>query len=233
MKKLLLLLFLLCLTGNLLAADDVFIDEEFTSLEQWEPLYFPKIENHSSYAITPFDGTSSLMAQSNCSASAMVLKGWFNIYEHPRLRWRLYVSNIYRKGDSSTKDGDDYPIRLYVMFQFDPEKASFFDKVSYEFAKSLKGKYPPHSSLNYIWANKENAEEIIVSPYSDRAMMIPVARGAKQVGEWVEYSTNMVEDYEKAFGGAPPAMAAIAIMSDSDNTGESAKAYIDYIRISQ
>ena len=45
----------------------------------------------------------------------------------------------------------------------------------------------------------------------------------------MEESVNVLEDYRKAFGKDPPAMAGLAVMSDTDNTGESAEAYLDFI----
>jgi hypothetical protein len=47
----------------------------------------------------------------------------------------------------------------------------------------------------------------------------------------VEEEANILEDYTKAFGAAPPAIASIAIMNDSDNTGESSVSYVDYIEV--
>jgi len=215
----------------LLLAGEVFLDEEFTSLNRWEPWAFSNIKRYSQYTLTSLDGVSCLKAVSNNSASALRLKEWFNVYDFPKLAWRFRVSNIYRKGDSSSKDGDDYPVRLYVMFRYDPENATLGERIQYELARAVNGEYPPHSSLNYIWASKDNAADIITSPFTSRAMMLPVARGRKQVGIWVEHRTNLVKDYQAAFGRNPPAMATIAVMSDADNTGESATAYIDSIRI--
>ena len=42
---------------------------------------------------------------------------------------------------------------------------------------------------------------------------------------------NIVEDYQKAFGKIPPPKANLVTMSDSDNTGESATSYINFIEI--
>ncbi len=138
---------------------------------------------------------------------------------------------MYQKGDSSKKEGDDAPIRLYVMFEYDPEKSSFFKAIKYEVIRILYGEYPPHSSLNYFWASKQQSIPFIENPYSDLIMMVPVASGQGEVGEWLEHTVNVVEDYRAAFGEDPPPIAGIAVMSDSDNTGESAKAYIDFIKI--
>lgn len=40
---------------------------------------------------------------------------------------------------------------------------------------------------------------------------------------------KFIDDYRAAFGRAPPAEASVAIMSDADNTGQSATAYVDDI----
>ena len=77
------------------------------------------------------------------------------MYEYPLLRWRWRADSVYRKGDARKKAGDDYPLRLYVLFPYDPGEASFGEKLVFEAARLLHGQYPPHSALNYIWANRE------------------------------------------------------------------------------
>jgi hypothetical protein len=52
-----------------------------------------------------------------------------------------------------------------------------------------------------------------------------VDSGSEQTGRWVSHRRNIIEDYQSAFGHAPPAIIGIGIMSDSDNTGESATAW--------
>jgi len=61
--------------------------------------------------------------------------------------------------------------------------------------------------------------------------MVVLERGKEKVGQWVEESVNVLEDYRKAFGKEPPATAGIAVMSDSDNTKTSAEAYLDFIEV--
>jgi hypothetical protein len=55
--------------------------------------------------------------------------------------------------------------------------------------------------------------------------MIVVRSGAARVGAWVEEERNVYEDYRKAFGEDPPMIKGIAVMTDTDDTGESATAY--------
>ena len=227
-------LVLLIFTSASLAAaaeKQILFREDFRSLDNWEPLFFPKIKKHSTYTIESVGKRSFLKAESQASASAIVHKKAFNVYEYPRARWRWRVDNVYTQGTPRDKAGDDYPIRVYVMFQYDPQNAELTEKVSYGIAKTIYGKYPPHSTMNYVWTGHEIPERIITSPYTDKAKMIILEQGRNKVGMWVEETVNILEDYRKAFGKDPPATAGIAVMNDSDNTGESAVSYIEYIEV--
>jgi len=228
-----LMLFPAIMPSGALGADgsDFLFREDFKKLDNWKPFFFPKIKKHSTYTIETNGTDHILKAESNGSASAIVYKNSFNVYEHPRVTWRWKVDNIYKKGDARTKVGDDYPIRVYIMFEYEPERAGAFEKLKYGMARSIYGEYPPHSSLSYVWANKDDLDRFLQSPYTNRAMMVLLEKGQQKVGIWQEEEINILEDYQQAFGEKPPARARIAVMNDSDNTGESAVSYMDYIEI--
>ncbi len=210
--------------------NDIFLREDFNDLKEWDPLIFPKIEEHSQYSIVKDEGVY-LKAESNASASGIVYKKEFNIYQHHKVRWRWKVSNVYQKGDALQKSGDDYPIRIYIIFKYDPETASFGKKITYGLAKKLYGKYPPHSSINYIWANRMHEKWVIENSYASGAMMIPLQYDGVNAGKWVEQEVDVLEDYRKAFDADPPEIASLAVMNDSDNTKESSVSYLDYIEV--
>jgi hypothetical protein len=203
----------------------------FDSMDDWEPLTFPKIKVHSKYSLVSEGGKSILKAESYASASAIVYRRTFSVYENPQLRWRWKVTQLSDSGNPKEKAGDDYPIRVYVMFQYDPASASLGERLIYSATKTLYGKYPPHSTLNYVWTGSYIPGRFIRSPYTDKAYMVVLERGKEKTGQWVEESVNILEDYRKAFGKEPPATAGIAIMSDSDNTKTSAEAYLDFIEV--
>ena len=201
--------------------------EDFKNLDNWKPLNFEKIKKHSTYSIKD----SILIAKSDASASGIIFKKTYDIYKYPILTFRWKINNTYKKGDAKTKSGDDYPIRIYIMFKYNPDKASFFESVKYGLAKSIYGKYPPKSALNYIWANKKHKEKIITSSYTDKAKMIVTDYGNKYLNVWREHTVNVLKDYQKAFGEKPPIKVSLAIMTDSDNTKESSLSYVDFIEV--
>ena len=55
--------------------------------------------------------------------------------------------------------------------------------------------------------------------------MIVVESGPERLNQWVSEERNVYEDYKKAFGEEPSLISGVAIMTDTDNTGESATAY--------
>lgn len=227
-------LFLL-LSSSFWAADHgIFIREEFAGLENWKPLVFPKIPRHSLYSIEADGAFRYLKAQSDASSSGLIYTGQFDVYTYPKIRWRWKVDNLYvgeQVNKAGAKEGDDYPIRIYVIFQYDPERADPIQRLTYSAAKRRHGEYPPHSALNYVWASNVSPEPTMTNPYTSRSKMIFLQMGDTLKGRWVEESVNVLEDYRRVFGENPPATASLAIMNDSDDTGQSSVSYLEFIEV--
>ena len=66
---------------------------------------------------------------------------------------------------------------------------------------------------------------MIPSPYTDRAMLFAVQSGEGQAGQWIRQERNALLDFLEAFKKEPPMISGVAIMTDSDNTGESVTAW--------
>jgi hypothetical protein len=193
--------------------------------EGWKPLTFKKIEKHTTYALVKENDTVVIKAVAEASASGLTREIKINSKEYPIVQWRWKVSNILKKGDVRRKEGDDYPARIYITFEYDSNKLGFFEKIKYETVKLLYGQYPPLGAINYIWESKAPMGTIVPNPYTDRVKMIVVESGEAKLNQWVNEERNIYEDYKKAFGEEPPMISGVAIMTDTDNTGESATAY--------
>jgi hypothetical protein len=134
----------------------------------------------------------------------------------PILRFEWKVEAIYEGHDPRRKAGDDYPLRLYLFFPLDEEKAGLLDRL----ARTLYGQLPPHSSLNYVWSSvAAPRDKPYPSPYTGRVRMIPLQGGPARLGQWVAEELDVLADYRLAFGqDPPPGPAQLAVMNDSDNT---------------
>ena len=197
-----------------------------TSLEDgWEPMEFPKIDRHSRYQLTDDNGEQVVKATTDNSASGLIARVSVEPGDSLILRWRWKVSNVYQQGNARKKEGDDYPARIYVAFEFEPDEAGFFERAKRKTVEVVFGEELPGNALNYIWANRLPVGEIIANPFTDTTMMVAVNSGTTNTGEWVTVERDIVADYRKAFGREPPKLVGVAIMSDSDNTGASATAW--------
>ena len=191
----------------------------------WKPLTFKKIEKHTVYTVVKDGDTIAVKAVSDASASGLTREIKINLREYPIVQWRWKVANVLQKGDVTRKEGDDYPARIYITFEYDSSMVGFFDKAKYEMIKLLYGQYPPLAAINYIWESKAPKGTMVPNPYADQARMIVVESGPDRLNQWVSEERNLYEDYKKAFGEEPPLISGVAIMTDTDNTGESATAY--------
>ncbi len=215
-------------TAHADSKDDSLIEafSGIASLEDgWEPLEFPKIDRHSLYQLVEENGQQVVKATTDNSASGLIARVSVEPGESLILRWRWKVSNVFENGDARKKDGDDYPARIYVAFEFEPEEAGFFERAKRKTVEMVFGEELPGNALNYIWANQLPVGEIIANPFTDTTMMVAVNSGADNTGEWVTVERDIVADYNEAFGRKPPKLVGVAIMSDSDNTGGSATAW--------
>jgi len=62
-------------------------------------------------------------------------------------------------------------------------------------------------------------EESFPNPYTGNAMMVVVNQGLKRRALGSPNSAISLADYRRLFGGEPRQLGAIAVMTDTDNTG--------------
>ena len=178
------------------------------ALTGWEPKSF---KGHTEYRVIKENGHSVVQAVSNGAASGMVRKISFSPSKFRYLRWSWKIAGTVKGGDEKTKAGDDYAARVYVIF---PGK--FFWQMK---------------AISYIWANKLAQGRSIKNAYTSNAMMIAVESGNGKAGQWLLEERDLLADYRAMFGAEPQEAEAIAIMTDTDNTGGTAQAWYGEISL--
>jgi len=209
---------------------DVFKVGDFSSAEpgaalpgEWKPLFFRDINRHTDYSLVKEDGSVVVKAVAENSASGLFREISIDPRDYPLIQWTWKVSDVIEKSDVRSKQGDDYPARVYVTFA--DESSGFFGRLKNKAVEMIYGRTPPSAAVNYIWARTEPVGTIVPNAYTDRAMMFVVESGDEKLGQWIREERNVLKDFERAFNGPPPKITGVAIMTDTDNTGESATAY--------
>ena len=196
----------------------------------WEPLAFPRIARHTRYSVVregPGAARHVLRADSQAAASGLYRPVDLDPRVYQVLTWRWKVNGVVARADARTRAGDDYAARVYVGFRYDPARASFWERARYGAYRLIYGRYPPGVALTYVWDNRLPAGTVLPNAYTDRVRMVVVQSGAALAGRWVEERRNVYEDYRRIVGGEPPRIEGIAVMTDTDDTGESAVAWYD------
>ena len=228
------LLFIVAIVAIPVSADSLLEVGKFSAAapgsefpDSWKPLTFKKVPRQTAYSLVRDGDIVVLMATSQAAASGLTRAITINPRDYPVVQWRWKITNLIQKSDVTRKDGDDYPARLYITFQYDSSRVGFFERAKYETARWLYGEYPPLAALNYIWANKEATGTMVRNAYTDRARMIVVENAGSGLNTWVTEERNLIEDYRRTFGETAeiPMISGVAVMTDTDNTGESATAY--------
>jgi hypothetical protein len=191
----------------------------------WQPLTFSRIERHTDYSLVEEDGTVVVKAVSNQAASGLTRAISIDPAAYSIIQWRWKISNVIHKGDVSSKAGDDYPARIYITFAFDPDRVGYLERLQHDATRLLLGRDVPYRAISYLWGNNSPAGTMVANPYTERAMMFVVEGGSDRSGQWLSEERNIYEDYQKAFGEEPTMISGVAIMTDTDNTQESAVAW--------
>jgi len=159
----------------------------------------------STYSFAQDNGKTVLVGKSADAASGLLYKIDIDPKTYPIIRWTWKIDHTVKKGNERTKEGHDFAARLYVVFP--------------------RGFFSQTRAIEYVWGNVLRKGESIRSPYSKNAVMIAVDGGDELAGHWTTHRRNFADDYRLAFGEEAPKAGAIAIMTDSDNTHESATGY--------
>lgn len=147
-----------------------------------------------------------LLAESRGAASGLVREQRVDVNRTPWLNWSWKVENILQGVNEREKSGDDYPARVYVVA-----------RGGVAFWKT--------KALSYVWSSTQARGAMWPSAFTANAYMIAVRGGAEGLGELIAEKRNVREDWKRAFGEDIGEIDALAVMTDTDNSGQSARAW--------
>ena len=127
--------------------------------------------------------------------------------------WRWSVTAGVGPTDLTKKGGDDRALAVYFVFVDAPEAAGSSDLM--ELLRKGEGYF-----LMYVWGGSAEPGTILPSPYFDGRGRTIVKRPANSpIGAWFKETADVGSDFRKAFDRLPGTLVAVAVSSDSDDTG--------------
>jgi hypothetical protein len=155
-------------------------------------------------------------ATSDCAASALYHPVDVDLQAMPQLAWRWRIVGGLDVPDERTKGGDDFAARVYVTFAFEPERAAPLERLRRRLVEALYREPLPGNAITYVWSSHQPAGTRWTSPYTDASRMVSLGQG--RTSGWQDAVVDVEADYRVLFRHAPPAVVAVALMTDTDDT---------------
>ena len=191
----------------------------------WAPYTLGGKAAPADFRLVELDGSVVLRVEASNAASALSHAGRFDPLATPWLNWRWRADELPAGGRFATRDGDDYVLRIYVLFDYDLSKLGFGTRTKIRLARAFYGEQVPTAVLCYVWDARAAPGTRAWSAYTDRVRMIAVDGAGSTPGGWRTVSRNVADDFREAFGEEPPAITGIVVASDTDNTAGRALGY--------
>ena len=172
-------------------------------LTGWEEKTF---NGKTLYRTVRQDGQSVLRATSRGTASGMYRRLRIDLEKTPILNWTWRVDATLGDIDERTRAGDDYSARVYVI----SSHPVFFWRTR---------------AVNYVWASARSEGETWTNAYTDASRHVAVRSGDAHAGQWASERRDVRADFRALFAEEVRHVDAVAIMTDTDDTGGAATAY--------
>jgi len=202
--KILILICLLPATGW--AQSDLRVDIGLFSENDTSGWEIREFAGATDYSLTLVDGKQVLVAESRQSASAYYKKIKVDLEKTPILNWSWRKEQSIDPGNELDKNGDDFVARIYVVKS---GGLFFWNTVA----------------LNYVWSYQHKRNATWDNPFAgSKGKMLAQRDASDPQATWFKEQRNVVMDFKALLGKDIRQIDGVAIMTDSDNSGLSARA---------
>lgn len=181
------------------------------TLSAWEKKAF---EGETQYQSTFKDGRVAVEAKSKGTASGYYRTVTVDLTKTPYLNWEWRVENVLSGADERTKEGDDFPVRIYLI----ESHGLLFWKTR---------------GVGYVWTGKVPEGADWPNPGRATTHLFAVRSGAADAGKWIKEKRDVRADFKRAYGEDITQIDAVAFFSDTDNTKGESTAYYGPIYFSK
>jgi hypothetical protein len=191
---------LILLTLQKAVADSELAIGEFSHnrLDGWQHKSF---QGETQYRLQALDGVTVLTADSHAAASGLFKQQVIDLEQTPFLNWSWRIGKRLNGLNEQSKVGDDYAARVYVV---------------------VKGglAFWQTRAINYVWAGNTQKDSVWANAFAgDHAMMLALRGPEAPLNIWQTEKRDIRADFKQLLGQNIQSIDAVAIMTDTDNSG--------------
>jgi hypothetical protein len=198
----------------------------------WRVLGIPgKKKPVTAFSVVSVDGRQALKVEADNSYGNLVheLPAGFVPGPDLKLHWAWRVDRALPDSDLRRRETDDSPLKVCALFDQPLERLGLLDRTLLGIARATTSENLPSATLCYVWDAKLDPGTLLANAYTSRVRMIVVDAGKQGLGKWTTQSRDLNSDFRRAFGdeGATvPALTAVLVGADADNTGGHSLGYV-------
>jgi hypothetical protein len=157
-----------------------------------------------------------------------------------RLQWRWRLDQPLTGGKNAPnvllKSGDDAALKVCVLFDHPLDRVPLLERTVLRAARLVSGEDLPAATVCYVWDSAQAAGLQGANPYSRRVRFITLQGLGSPLGQWQRETRDVAHDFAQVFadelpqGAGLPAVRAVLIGADSDNTGAHSVGWVQAIQ---
>jgi hypothetical protein len=185
---------------------------------------------HTRFQVVTLEGEPVLQVSAD-NAYGAIAHTWHSPTP-AQLEWRWRVDQPLLHTDIATKAGDDAALKVCVMFDQPRSDIPLLQRAGLALARAASGQDIPNATLCYVWDSHYPAGTSGANPYSARVRYIVLDGLDAPLAHWSTQRRRVADDFQQLFGKetpVTPAVVAVAVGADSDNTHEHSLAYLSHL----
>jgi Protein of unknown function (DUF3047) len=187
------------------------------------------------FELADVDGQHVLKVQADKSWGTLVHSVSDPVKPNTLLRWRWRLDQPLAKSDIHAKATEDSALKVCLSFDMPADNIPNSERALFKLAQAFTKEKIPTATLCYIWGGKEAIGYEQASLFTARVRFIVLANEGTPLRTWQSKERNVYADFLKAFGQEAvtvPALSAIIIGADADNTQGISTGYVGDVQLS-
>ena len=203
----------------------------------WQVVGLPEryAEPVTQFDVVGLDGANVLRIRSDKSWGSLVHPLNEAVKPSSVLRWKWRLDQPLALADIRAKATEDSPLKVCLSFDMPADNIPSGERGLFKFAQFFTKEKIPTATLCYIWGHKEAIGYEQASLFTARVRFIVIANESTPTRTWQTKERNIYSDFLKAFGqeaSTVPALSAILVGADADNTKGAGLGYLGDVTLS-
>jgi hypothetical protein len=148
-------------------------------------------------------------------------------------KWRLDKPLL--KANLREKATDDVALKVCLSFDMPVANIPGAERTLFRIAQFSSTDKLPTATLCYVWDAALAVDTELPNAYTKRLRYIVLNSGSAQLGTWQAHKRSIAADFKRAFGAesdSVPALTAVLVGADADNTHDTSLGYVGDITLS-